>query len=185
MAVFRVGYARVFTPDQDLDAQKDLLTRSGCARIFTDTATGVERTGLFEALNFMGSGDQLVISSLNRLGRSLKEITEIIQTIEERKISLHVILEDIDTRQENGPFFFYVFSILSNLEHNLIRERTRVGLDTARSQGRVGGRPRALEDEQIEIARKLIQDSQMRIDDICRMLGVSKPTLYRSLKRSN
>src|SRR3954467_10501673 len=136
-----VGYARVSTEDQNLDLQRDALTRAGCERIFTDVASGAkdDRTGLAGALAFLRPGDTLVVWKLDRLGRSLKHLIETVTALQARKIGFRSPQESIDTTTSGGKLIFHVFGALAEFERDLIRERTQAGLQAARARGRKGG----------------------------------------------
>src|SRR5207253_4553902 len=140
-----IGYARVSTQEQTLDLQKDALEKLGVSRIFTDTASGAkaERPGLTEALAYVRAGDTLVVWRLDRLGRSLKHLIETITTLNNRKIGFQSITENIDTTTSGGKLIFHMFGALAEFERDIIRERTKAGLQAARARGRLGGRPKA------------------------------------------
>lgn len=181
-----VGYARVSTQEQTLALQQDALKTIGCEHIFTDTASGAitDRPGIDEALRFVRTGDTLVVWRLDRLGRSLKHLIEIISQLQERGIGFKSIQESIDTTTSGGKLIFHVFGALAEFERDLIRERTQAGLAAARARGRRGGRPRvaALNDEKkVAMARALYNDKRNTIADICATLRVSRATLYRYL----
>lgn len=179
-----IGYARVSTGDQTLDLQTDALTAAGCDRIFTDTLSGAksDRPGLEEALDYVRSGDTLVVWRLDRLGRSLQHLIETVTQLEQRGIGFRSLTESIDTTTSGGKLIFHVFGALAEFERDLIRERTNAGLAAARARGRVGGRPRKLTAKQIELARRMHADKQTDVATICQTLGISKSTLYRALK---
>ncbi len=179
-----IGYARVSTQDQTLDLQKDALEKAGCTRIFTDIASGakVERTGLDEALNYVRSGDTLVVWRLDRLGRSLKHLIETITSLESRGIGFKSITEAIDTTTSGGKLIFHIFGALAEFERDIIRERTQAGLTAARARGRKGGRPKALTPKKQEQALTLYNAKTHTIDEICRTLNISRATLYRYIK---
>ena len=126
----RIGYARVSTHEQNLSLQKDALKKSGCNKIFSDKISGAksERPGLQKALNYMRKGDILVVWRLDRLGRSLKHLLEIITLLEERGIGFSSLQESIDTTTSGGRLIFHIFGALAEFERNLIRERTKAGL---------------------------------------------------------
>src|ERR1044072_6883332 len=142
-----VGYARVSTADQTLDLQEDARKKAGCERVFTDVASGAkdERAGLTEALAFLRPGDTLVVWKLDRLGRSLKQPIENGTALRARSVGFPSLQESIDTTTSGGKLIFHVFGALAEFERDLIRERTRAGLQAARARGRQGGRARALE----------------------------------------
>ena len=141
-----IGYARVSTTDQTLDLQLDALKNAGCSKIFTDTASGAksERTGLHEALNYLREQDILVVWRLDRLGRSLKDLIDIISQLDHGKIGFKSLTENIDTTTSGGKLIFHIFGALAEFERNLIKERTNAGLIAARTRGIKGGRPKSL-----------------------------------------
>ena len=179
-----VGYARVSTADQTLDLQLDALKKAGCAKIFTDTASGAkaERKGLEEAISYVRAGDTIAVWRLDRLGRSLPHLIETIGGLEARSIGFKSLTESIDTTTSGGKLFFHIFGALAEFERNLIRERTSAGLIAARERGRKGGRPKSLTGNKIEIARKLYADKINSIEEICKTLGISRATLWRYVK---
>jgi DNA invertase Pin-like site-specific DNA recombinase len=181
----RIGYARVSTDDQHLDLQKDALSKVECDKIFEDKISGAksDRPGLKAALEYVREGDTLVVWRLDRLSRSLKDLIDIAGQLEGRKIELKSLQESIDTSSSSGKLIFHVFAALAEFERNLIRERTNAGLQAARARGRKGGRPKALDDDKEALAVNLYNEKQHTIKQICKMVGVSAPTLYSYLKR--
>ncbi len=179
-----VGYARVSTTEQTLDLQLDNLKKAGCSKIFTDTASGAqtERKGLDEALAYVRPGDTLVVWRLDRLGRSLKHLIEVVTDLEKRGIGFKSLTENIDTTTSGGKLIFHIFGALAEFERNLIRERTNAGLLAARARGRKGGRPKALTEKKVQMAQELYNNKQNAIADICKILGISRATLYRYIK---
>src|SRR2546428_930667 len=141
-----IGYARVSTQDQTIHLQKDALEKIGCTKIFTDTISGAKagRPGLTEALAYVREGDTLVVWRLDRLGRSLKHLIETITALNNRKIGFKSIQENIDTTTSGGKLIFHIFGALAEFERDIIKERTQAGLQAARARGRLGGRPKAL-----------------------------------------
>jgi len=180
-----VGYARVSTSDQTLDLQQDALTKAGCTRIFTDTASGAqtERKGLQEAISYVRVGDTLVVWKLNRLGRSLKDLITRITELNDRKIGFRSLIENIDTTTSGGKLIFHIFGAFAEFERDIIKERTNAGLEAARTRGKLGGRPKALSPEKIKLARRLYADTGTSVAEICKMLGISRHTLQRYVKR--
>lgn len=178
-----VGYARVSTPDQNLDLQRDALRQAGCDRIFTDVASGVqtERPGLAEALAFLRAEDLLVVWKLDRLGRSLKDLIEQVTALQARHIGLRRLQENIDTTTSGGKLIFHVFGALAEFERDLIRERTQAGLVAARARGHRGGRPKVMDTRKVALAQSLYRDRQYSPREICATLKISKTTLYRYL----
>jgi len=179
-----IGYARVSTQDQNLDLQNDALKSAGCEKIYTDKMSGAktERPGLDQILGILRKGDTLVVWKLDRLGRSLTHLIQVMNILDERGIYFRSVQESLDTSTPGGKLIFHVFGALAEFERDIIRERTLAGLAAARARGRVGGRPRKLSKKQVEMAKKLMNDPTIPIIDICKTLGVSKATLYRYVK---
>jgi DNA invertase Pin-like site-specific DNA recombinase len=176
-----VGYARVSTADQNPALQIDALRDAGCDRIFEEKASGAQRDRpeLRAALDYVRSGDTLVVWRLDRLARSLKQLIETIELLDEQGIGFRSLTENIDTTTSGGRLVFHIFGALAEFERSIIRERTRAGLDAARSRGRVGGRPRALSEEDLAVARALLAERSLTVTEVAKRLGVSAATLYR------
>jgi DNA invertase Pin-like site-specific DNA recombinase len=177
-----VGSARVSTFEQILDLQRDALTAAGCNRIFSDTASGgrSDRPGLQQALDYVREGDVLVVWRLDRLGRSLRYLIEIINQLNERGVGFRSLTEQIDTTTSGGKLIFHVFGALAEFERDVIRERTQAGLAAARARGRMGGRPKKLDGvSKVAMAQALYDDKTHSVADICKTLGISCTTLYR------
>lgn len=179
-----IGYTRVSTQDQTLHLQQDALEKIGCTKIFTDTVSGAttERQGLDEALEFLRPGDTLVVWRLDRLGRSLKHLIEVVSDLEQRGIGFKSLTESIDTTTSGGKLIFHIFGALAEFERNLIRERTHAGLVAARARGRKGGRPKVLDPKKVSMAQALYADKTNSIKDICKTLNISRTTLYRRIQ---
>lgn len=179
-----IGYCRVSTQDQNLELQLDELRKAGCEKIFEDVASGSkdERKGLLEAMAFAREGDCIVVWKLDRLSRSLRHLIDTVNDLKQRGIGLKVITQNLDTTTPSGTLVFHIFGALAEFERLLIKERTNAGLASARARGRVGGRPKAMDGRQVEIARSLHEDGKATVSEICQTLKVSKATLYRSLK---
>ncbi len=179
-----IGYARVSTLEQTLDLQKDALTKAGASQIFTDTISGAktERKGLDQALSFLREGDTLVVWKLDRLGRSLNHLIEIITALESKKIGFKSLTESIDTTTPGGKLIFHIFGALAQFERDLIRERTNAGLAAARARGKKGGRPKSMDQKKAELAQKLYNDDTNTIDDILKILNIGKTTFYRYVR---
>lgn len=182
-----VGYARVSTIDQNVTPQIDELKKAGCEKIFRDKISGAksDRPGLQEALDFLREGDSLVVWRLDRLGRSLKHLLETVSLLEERGIGFRSLQEAIDTTTSGGRLIFHIFGALAEFERNLICERTLAGLRAARARGRKGGRPCLLDSKKKELIYRLYDERKHSIKEICHMLGISKPTLYKYLAKRN
>src|SRR5215212_4247135 len=176
-----IGYARISTQDQTLDLQRDALEKAGCEQIFADTVSGTkaERKGLSEALSHLRRGDTLVVWRLDRLGRSLRHLIDTITELGDKGIGFKSLQENIDTTTSGGKLVFHIFGSMAEFERDIIRERTNAGLQSARSRGRVGGRPKALSAQKIEMARKLYADKTHSVAEICETLGISRATLWR------
>jgi DNA invertase Pin-like site-specific DNA recombinase len=177
----RIGYARVSTDDQNLNLQRDALTRSGCDTIYEETVSGksAERVELEHCRKALRSGDILVVWRLDRLGRSLSDLVKIIGELEQETISFESLCEKIDTSSASGKLQFHVFAALAEFERNLIRERTMAGLSAARARGRVGGRRHKLNEKQIREIKTLLNDPEAQVQDIAKRYGVSRTTLYK------
>jgi len=177
-----IGYARVSTTDQDASLQHDALEGIGCDRTFTDQASGmkVDRPELARALDILRAGDTLAVYRLDRLGRSLKHLVEIVEDLQERDIALRTIVEGFDTTTANGKLVFHVFAAMAEFERELIRERTMAGLQSARARGRLGGRPKTMDERKVATAKNLY-DAGTPVMDICKTLGISKATFYRTV----
>ena len=179
-----VGYARVSTDDQNLDLQKDALAAVACERIFEDRLSGAkaERPGLKAALDYVRDGDVIVVWRLDRLSRSLKDLIELVSLLESRGIGLKSLHESIDTASSSGKLIFHIFGALAEFERNIIRERTNAGLQAARARGRKGGRPKVLDADKRSLVVRLYDEKKHSIDQICKMMGISKPTLYKYIE---
>jgi len=178
----RIGYARVSTEEQNFTLQTNALQEAGCARIFQDQMTGsrMDRPGLQEALSHLRKEDTLVVWKLDRLGRGVKGLVDLVAELEKKGVHFQSLTDQIDTSTPAGRFFFHVMASLAQMERELIVERTRSGLEAARRQGKVGGRKRLMTASKIDSAKKLLQ-SGIVPGEVARNLGVSVPTLYRWL----
>src|SRR5450432_943868 len=176
-----IGYARVSTPDQNLDLQDDALRKAGCEKVFSEIGSGAksDRAVLSEALEFARKQDTLVVWKLDRLGRSLKHLIDTVTGLQKRSVGFRSLQENLDTTSPGGKLFFHIFGALAEFERDIIRERTNAGLVAARARGRLGGRPRLLDSKKIQMAKALLLNGQTSIKDVCLTLGCSKATLYR------
>ncbi|WP_374471200.1 recombinase family protein [Phenylobacterium sp.] len=181
----QIGYARVSSADQRLDLQMDALTRAGCERLFTDHASGgrADRPGLLAAQSHLRRGDTLVVWKLDRLGRSVRQLVELVATLEADGVHFASITDGIDTATPAGRFFFHVMAALAEMERDLIRERTTAGLRAAKARGRLGGRRPKLTAQQLAHARKLLADPDTTGAEVAETFGVARSTLYRSIGR--
>ena len=184
----KIGYARVSTKEQNLDLQLDALKKAGCERIYKEKESGNDddRRELAKMIEQLRPGDEVIIWSLSRLGRNLKHLIELVEGFDEKKIDFLCIKDNLRGNMgAMGKMFFHVIASLSQMERDVIRERTFAGLESARARGRVGGRPRGLSAKAQATAKtaKLLYESQsMPVNSICRQLGIGKATLYRYLK---
>lgn len=179
----KVGYARVSTRDQSLDSQIDTLKEYGCKRIFSEKVSGrkYKRTELDKCLEYLREGDILVIYKLDRLGRTTKQLIELSQWLEQNNIDLHIIDMNVSTKDAMGKMFFTMMSAFAELEANLLSERTKKGLESARARGRIGGRPRLPDHKRREI-KFLYDEQKLTGDQIANATGVSRTTVYRVIK---
>lgn len=177
----KIGYARVSTEDQSFSFQKDALNDAKCEKIFTDKVSGVKwkRVGLEKMLDTLRKGDTVVVWRLDRLGRSMKELIDLVNRFQDMGVGFVSLTENIDTTTNTGRLVFHIFCALSDFERNLIRERTNAGLKSARARGRVGGRPAKMDGKKIEKLKKLYNSREVEIKDLMKMFGISRPTLYR------
>lgn len=182
-----IGYARVSTADQHLHMQQDALRQAGCNETFTDIASGAKtaRPGLENALDYLREGDTLVVWKLDRLGRSIQHLIEMIKGLNERKIGFKSLQENIDTTTSGGKLIFHIFSALAEFERDLIKERTTAGLKAARARGRLGGRPPLLEGNQITKMLGHYDEKKLTVAEICKIYGISRPSFYNYLKKRN
>ncbi|GEO81531.1 recombinase family protein [Pararhodospirillum oryzae] len=181
-----VGYARVSTQEQDLALQRDALMAAGCEKLFTEKASGAQRDRpqLGAALEYMRDGDTLVVWKLDRLARSLKQLIETVEDLGSRGIGFRSLTEAIDTQTTGGRLVFHIFAALAEFERGIIRDRTRAGLEAARARGRVGGRPPALTAKDLTVAKALLRDPDISVEEVARRLGVASSTLYRHLPKA-
>ncbi len=182
-----VGYARVSTGEQDLGLQLDALKTAGChkADIFTDKASGAQtdRPGLDACLGALKRGDTLVVWRLDRLGRSMPHLVSLVQELLEKGIGFRSLCDGaIDTTTASGELVFNIFSALAQFERRLIQERTKAGLTAARARGRTGGRkPITADSPRVKTAKRMHQDPDISVKQICATLKISRSTFYRYL----
>lgn len=176
-----IGYARVSTRDQNLDMQIDKLKEAGCEKVFSEEVSGAadERPELERCIDALRDGDTLHVYKLDRFGRSMSDLVEKITALEERGVDFVSLTEGIDTTTAQGKLVFHIFGALAEFERELIRERTMAGLEAAREEGRTGGRPPALSEDEIPQVQALMKDPDISTKDICERFDVGKTTLYR------
>ena len=181
----KIGYARVSTDDQNLDLQIDALRAEGCERIFEDHGvSGIQKTrdGLSDALSALSEGDTLVVWKLDRLGRSLSFLIDLVDTLGKKGVGFQSITDGFDTATPGGQLIFHIMGALAEFERALNIERTKAGIAAARARGKHVGRPRRLRPSQVEHARKLIDADTETITSMASILGVDRSTLSRALK---
>lgn len=177
-----IGYARVSTDDQNLDAQTDALTAAGAGRIFSDKISGSmrKRPELDKLVDQLRPGDVIVVTKYDRLARSLRDLLDIVEAIKDHGAGFRSLAEDIDTTTPAGRLIFHVFASIAQFERERISERTREGLQAAKARGRVGGRPPALTTAQKAEARRMRDDELRSISEIARLFKVSERTVRRA-----
>lgn len=177
------GYARVSTVDQNLDRQKDALITYGIDKMYCEKISGTKksRPELDTMLSDLEEGDTIVIESLSRLGRSVKNLAELMELFNAKNVRLISLKETIDTTSSTGKLLFAILSSLAQFERDVLVERTNEGLKAARARGRVGGRPKT-DETVVKKAVALYNTKQYSIKEITDLTGVSKSTLYRSIK---
>ena len=182
-----VGYARVSTTDQNPSLQIDALTAAGCPRTFVEAASGaqVDRPELKAALDYIRPGETLVVWKLDRLARSLPQLISTIELLQRNGCGFKSLTESIDTTTASGKLVFHIFAALTEFERSIIRERTIAGLQAARNRGRVGGRPKAMTDHSLTVAKDLIRDHSLTIAEVAAQVGVSEgnPPVEAVLRR--
>ena len=188
----RIGVARVNTRDQHPEAQQDALRAAGCEKVFTDKASGklARRPELDKALLVAREGDQLVVTKLDRLGRSLENLIELSKALQARSVDLVVLDQGIDTSTAVGRMFFQILGAVAEFEHALMSERTVDGLEAARARGRTGGQKPKLGPRQVQLARQMYDEvdatgkQKWTVQQIAEEFGVTRPTIYRHLDKS-
>jgi len=180
-----IGYSRISTDKQTLDSQLDELKKAGCKKIFTDTISGSkkEREGLTEMLDYARAGDIIVVYRLDRLGRSLKDLIHLMTKFDKKKLGFKSLTESIDTTTPIGKLVFQISGAFAEFERNIIRQRTQIGLKAARARGNLGGRPTIITPEKIRMAKQLHKDKSNKVEDMLKLLGVSRRVFYKMLKK--
>lgn len=178
-----IGYARISTSDQSTDLQRDALLAAGCSRIFSDEMSGAraDRPGLKQALDYVREGDTLAVWRLDRVGRSVAHLIEVVGELERRGVALQSLTEQIDTSSPSGKLVFHVFSAIAEFERNLIRERVTAGLEAARKRGRIGGRPKVVDAAKARSIRAM-RAQGMTTTEILESAQISRATLFRFYK---
>lgn len=179
----KIGYARVSTEEQNLGLQLDALRYQGCTKLFQEKMTGTtkSRPVLNKAIKALKPGDMLVVWKLDRLGRSLQDLIEILKLLESNGVGFHSLSDGIDTTSSCGRLLFHIIGAIAEFECNQISERTKAGLQAARRRGSKLGRPRSMSDEEIALARSLSKD--LSLPDIAIRLNVARTTLWRTMAK--
>jgi DNA invertase Pin-like site-specific DNA recombinase len=186
----KIGYARISTKDQNLELQIDALKKAGCELIFTEIASGAktDRIELEKLLSQIRVGDVVVVYKLDRLGRSLKHLLEVVALLGKKEVAIQSICDAIDTTTAQGRLFFNISGCFAEFERDLIRERTKAGLEAARARGRKGGRRQGMTKEAHQkaiLAETYYKEGKMGVNQIALEIGVSKMTLYKYLRYRN
>jgi len=181
----RIGYARVSTYDQNIEMQMRALRAAGCVKIHSDqglSGASRSRPGLVRSLSELSAGDTLVIWRLDRLGRSLSHLIEVVDELGRKEIGLYSITESIDTASAGGILIFHIMGALAEFERALISERTKAGMSAAKARGSAIGRPIKLMPGEVDAALEAMAKG-LPLAAAARQFGVSRSTLYRSLRR--
>lgn len=181
----KIGYSRVSTDDQHPEAQADRLKADGCERVFTDKGVSGRKASRPEwdrCLEHLREGDALVVVRLDRMGRSVRNLIDVVTGLEARGVNLRVIDQGIDTSTSAGRFFFHVMAALAEMEADMIRERTRDGLAAARARGRTGGRKAKLTDAQAAEVRRMYAAREKTVAEIGALFGITRESVYRYVK---
>jgi DNA invertase Pin-like site-specific DNA recombinase len=183
----KYGYARISTKDQSLNMQIDALKKAGCQKIFSEVAKGAkaDRAEWLKLLNEVSEGDTLIVWKFDRMGRSLHHLIKVVNDLLKQKVGIVSLNDPIDTTNIQGMLMFNIFASLAEFEKDLIRERTMAGLKSARSRGKMGGRPKGLSDEAKRkacIAEALYNQKELTTEEIAKQLSISRTTLYEYLK---
>jgi DNA invertase Pin-like site-specific DNA recombinase len=178
----KIGYSRVSTVDQSHNSQSDALKKTGVDQIFLDTFTGTKasRPELDKMLTLLREGDTVVVTRLDRLGRSAKDLLNLASEFEAKGVNLLVLEQSIDTSNPEGKLFFTIISAMAEFERSLISVRTRDGLAAARARGRVGGRRPVMTKAKTEAAKSMFSNGR-QVSEIAKVIGVSRPTVYKAL----
>ena len=179
----KIGYARVSTEAQETHLQMDALSRAKCARIYQEKASGAktERPELMKLLDTARKGDLVIVWKLDRLARSLRQLIDTTVMLNEHGVELHSLTENIDTTTPSGKLTFHIFTALAEFERDILRQRVNAGLKAARRRGRVGGRPKALDEADLKKARALLRSGEYSKVQVADELEVSRHTLWRAL----
>ena len=181
-----IGYARVSTTDQDLSLQLDALHKAGCSRVFEErlSGRGMDRPELTRCLDTLRVGDTLAVWRLDRLGRSIRDLIDIVQQLEKAGIQFVSLTEEINTRTATGKLTFHIFASIAEFERNLIRERTNAGLMAARARGKVGGAPPKTSVKQDQAMLTLWESNEQSASEIAKTYNISVATFFRRMAKA-
>jgi DNA invertase Pin-like site-specific DNA recombinase len=179
----KIGYARVSTDAQETHLQMDALKRAKCSRIYEEKASGAkaDRPELMKLLDNARKGDVVVVWKLDRLARSIRQLIDTTTMLNERGVELHSLTENINTTTPSGKLTFHIFAALAEFERDILRQRVNAGLKAARRRGRIGGRPKALDEAGLKKARALLRSGDYSKAQVAKELEVSRHTLWRAL----
>jgi DNA invertase Pin-like site-specific DNA recombinase len=183
-----IGYCRASTEGQDHELQRtELLKHCDEKYIFTDTISGAtaERPALDEMLSKLGPGDTVYVYKLDRLGRSLKHLVELVEFFNDNGVGFVSLAEGFDTTTNSGMMIFHIFGALAEFERGLIQERTRAGLAAARARGRHGGRKHALSEKQVKVLKRMYDSKEHSVQEIANTFKISRATVYRYLAKQS
>lgn len=183
----KIGYARVSTKEQNLTLQLDALKKEGCKKVFEEKISGAkaDRPELRKMIDQLREGDVIITWKLDRLGRSLRDLVNLVNEIQDKGAGLKSLNDSIDTTTPHGKLTFHLFASLAEFERDIIRERTKAGLEAARARGRKGGRPKGLSKEAQDkamVAETLYKQGEMSVTEICKHLNIARSTLYKYLR---
>jgi DNA invertase Pin-like site-specific DNA recombinase len=182
----RFGYGRVSTVDQNLQAQHDALSAAGTDKIFVEKITGTRasRPELDKVKSQLREGDTLVVTRMDRLGRSAKDLLTIVSELDGLGVDLEILEQNIDTKTPEGKLFFTMVAGFAEFEHAIMVARTKDGLAAARARGRFGGRKPKLTPAQVQTVRKLYEERVLSVKEIATQFNVTRPTVYRALEKA-
>lgn len=179
----KFGYARVSKNDQNLENQIEKLKKAGCDEIYQEKQSGTKnnREQLNELLSKLRPGDTICVVRLDRLGRRMIKLIELINSFKERKIELISIENNIDTSNAMGMLLFNICAAFAEMEQRLISERVKAGLSVAYAKGRKGGRPKAITAEKLKKLRSYYKSKEFSVTEMCKMTEISRSSYYRAV----